>query len=314
MLEEPLPPPEQPAAEPAPAPVAPPPTRRRRHPVLRVLGLLVALVAAVLVATLTIDLGPALRKRAETAGSKYLERPMHIGGLKVELLTGTFEVDDLVIEGLQPTDRPFLKAKRILVNLPWWSILSRELVVEDVDMSDWEMVVEQFPNGRHNFPKIVHESKGPKGPKRFTTTVRSVIARRGQFTYEDHGTPWSTVARNLEVSVYKGLTRYQGTARFSNGPIKIQSVRAVPRRHADPLSHRRRSRAARAHRSHERRFIVGRRRVCRSRPLARDALQREVARGLSDREANLLQGHELHRRRLRRLHRDVPLLQGAVAS
>ena len=60
------------------------------------LGLLVALVAAVVVATLTIDLGPALRKRAETAGSKYLERPMHIGGLKVELLTGTFEVDDLV--------------------------------------------------------------------------------------------------------------------------------------------------------------------------------------------------------------------------
>jgi len=225
VLEEPLPPSEQPAAEPAPVPAIPPPVRRR-HPVLRVLGLLIALVAAILVATLTIDLGPALRKRAENAGSKYLERPMHIGGLKVELLTGTFVVDDLVIEGLQPTDRPFLKARRILVNFPWWSILSRELVIENVDMSDWEMVVEQFPNGKHNFPKIVHESKAPKGPKRFTTTVRSVIARRGEFTYEDHGTPWSTVARNLEVSVYRGLTRYQGTAQFSNGTIKIQSYEA----------------------------------------------------------------------------------------
>ena len=258
MLEESSPPPEQPAAEPAPAPVAPSGARRRTHPVLRVLGVLAAVIAAVLVATLTIDLGPALRARAETAGSKYLERPMHIGGLKVELLTGTFEVDDLVIEGLQPTDRPFLKARRILVNLPWWSIFSRELVVENVDMSDWEMLVEQFPNGRHNFPKIVHESKGPKGPKRFTTTVRSVIARRGQFTFEDHGTPWSTVARNLEVNVYKGLTRYQGTAQFSGGTIKIQSVRGVPRGHADALSYRWRSRAARADRSQERRRLVGR--------------------------------------------------------
>jgi len=226
VLDESSPPPEQPAAEPAPASVAPPPARRRPHPILRVLGVLAALVAALLVASLTIDLGPSLRTRAETAGSKYLERPMHIGGLRVELLSGTFEVDDLVIEGLAPTDRPFLKAKRILVNLPWWSIFSRELIIENVDMSDWEMLVEQFPNGRHNFPKIVHESKEPKGPKRFTTTVRSVIARRGQFTFEDHGTPWSTVARNLEVNVYKGLTRYQGTAQFSGGTIKIQSYQA----------------------------------------------------------------------------------------
>jgi hypothetical protein len=226
VLEEPLSSSEQPAAEPAPADVAPPtPRKRRKHPLLRALGILAAIVAAFFAATLTVDLGPTLRQRAETAGSAYLERPMHIGKLKVMLLTGTFEVEDLVIEGLQPSDRPFLKAKRIFVNMPWWSIFSRELVIEDVDMSDWEMLVEQFPSGKfsHNFPKIVHESKGPQGPKRFVTTVRSVIARRGQFTYEDHGTPWSTIARNLNVSVFRGLTHYEGTAQFSNGTIQIQA-------------------------------------------------------------------------------------------
>jgi hypothetical protein len=226
VLEEPLSSSEQPAAEPGPADVAPPaPRKRRKHPLLRALGILAAIVAAFFAATLTVDLGPTLRQRAETAGSAYLERPMHIGKLKVMLLTGTFEVEDLVIEGLQPSDRPFLKAKRIFVNMPWWSIFSRELVIEDVDMSDWEMLVEQFPSGKfsHNFPKIVHESKGPKGPKRFVTTVRSVIARRGQFTYEDHGTPWSTIARNLNVSVFRGLTHYEGTAQFSNGAIQIQA-------------------------------------------------------------------------------------------
>jgi hypothetical protein len=225
VLEEALRSPEPPEDKSAPVPPepAPPPGKRRRtHPLFRLLGVIAAVVAAVIAATLTIDLGPALRKRAESAGSKYLQRPIHIGGLKILLLTGTFQVDDLVIEGLQPTDRPFLKAKRVFVNMPWWSILNRDLVIQDVDMSDWEMVVEQFP-GKHSFPKLVPDSKGPKGPKRFTTTVRSVIARRGTFIYDDHTVPWSTVARNLNVSVFKGLTQYEGTAQFSNGTIKIQS-------------------------------------------------------------------------------------------
>ncbi len=216
-------PPEQPKAE-ATAPPAEPPRKRRKHPVLRALGILVAIVAALIVAFFTVDMGPSVRKRAETAGSNYLKRPMHIGKLSVRLSTGTFIVEDLVIEGLKPTDRPFLKAKRIAVNMPWWTIFNKELVIQDLDMSDWEMLVEQFRNG-HNFPKIVPESKGPKGPKRFVTTVRSVIARNGQFTYEDHTTPWSTVARNLNVSVWKGLDTYRGTAQFTNGSVAIQSYR-----------------------------------------------------------------------------------------
>src|SRR5438094_553264 len=200
---------------------------RRRWPrrVLRALGVLIAIVAALLVASLTIDLGPALRKRAEVAGSKYLERPMHIGKLSIVLRTGAFEVDDLVIEGLRPTDRPFLKAKRLFVNMPWWSVFSKELIIENVDMNDWEMLVEQFP-GRHNFPKIVHESKEPGGPKRFTTTVRSVIAPRGQFTFDDHTVPWSVVCRNLNVHVFRALDAYRGTAQFSNGTVKIQAYDA----------------------------------------------------------------------------------------
>src|SRR5207247_2149751 len=56
--------------------------------------------------------------------------------------------------------------------------------------------------------------------------VRSVIARRGQFRYDDHTLPWITIARNLNVSVFRGLTQYQGTAQFTNGTIEIQSYPA----------------------------------------------------------------------------------------
>src|SRR4030095_6816835 len=40
-------------------------------------------------------------------------------------------------------------------------------------------------------------------------------------TFLDHGTPWSVVARNLDVNVNK-YTGYRGQASFSGGTVKIQ--------------------------------------------------------------------------------------------
>src|SRR5215203_664086 len=203
-------------------------SRRRRVPrlVVRLGAVVLAVVTALIVTGLTVDLGPALRARAEREGSKYLLRPLHIGRISARLAPGVFVFDDLMIEGLSPSDRPFLTAKRITVRLPWWTIASRRLIVESVDMTDWNMLVETFPNGRpSNFPKITPDRKGPQRPSRFTTTVRAVHASRGQFIYEDHGTPWSTVGRNLDVTLYRSdvTNDYRGAASFSNGTIQIQA-------------------------------------------------------------------------------------------
>ena len=165
--------------EEAPAP-EPTPARRRwwRLFLLRGLALVVAVVAGLLVSFYTVDLGPSLRGLAERRGSTYIQRPMHIGRLSARLRPGVFQVEDLVIEGLRPTDRPFLTAKKITVSVPWWTIFSHKLEVEWVEMTDWDMVVEtfpsspEFPNGRHNFPRFFPERKEPKKPSRwpFTTT------------------------------------------------------------------------------------------------------------------------------------------------
>jgi translocation-and-assembly-module (TAM) inner membrane subunit TamB-like protein len=191
-------------------------------------GIVVTLACAVAVAfvtSITVDLGPALRARAEVAGSNYLKRPMHIGRLGVHLLRGTFAVDDLVIEGLTPQSRPFLTAKHIDVSMPWSTMFSQRIVFDAIEMSDWDMYVEQFPDGRHNFPKLTRNNNGPSA---WTTTLEYVRASRGQFTYEDHGTPWSTVARNLDVTVARPASQYRGQARFSNGTVTFQNY--VPMR------------------------------------------------------------------------------------
>ena len=52
------------------------------------LMLMAVILAAAIVGTLTIDLGPAARRTAESEGAKYMERPMRIGRLSIHLLSG----------------------------------------------------------------------------------------------------------------------------------------------------------------------------------------------------------------------------------
>ena len=204
-------------------------TRRAIKIALLVFAVIIATVA---VTTVTVDLGPAVRRRAEAEGSKYIERPMHIGRLSIHLWSGNYVVEDLRIDGLTPESRPFLTARRIDVSMPWSTLFNRRIVFESITMTDWNMLVEtfpssaQFPNGRHNFPRFTRG--GPRRPSRWTTTLQYVRAYRGEFTYQDHGTPWSTVARNLEVIVSRPANEYRGSARFSNGTVAIQSY--VPMR------------------------------------------------------------------------------------
>src|SRR6185436_3283276 len=86
-------------------------------------------------------------------------------------------------------------------------------------MVGWDMYVELTKDGRTNFPKI----PSPKsGPKRWTTTLQYVHASQGEFTYEDKGTPWQVITRNLDVTVAKPSADYRGQAKFSNGSVAFQ--------------------------------------------------------------------------------------------
>ena len=173
-------------------------------------------LAAAIVATLTVDLGPALRGLAEREGSKRVGRSMRIGRLGVRLLTGKFVLEDLVIEGLTPKHRPFISAKRIDVSLRWDAMVRREVLLDSIEMADWHMVLEQWAGGIHSFPKL--NMGGGTGPRRFVTTMPYVRTHRGTVTFEDHGSRWGAVARNLEIRVTK-TTGYGGEATFHGGTV-----------------------------------------------------------------------------------------------
>ncbi|HXD75722.1 MAG TPA: translocation/assembly module TamB domain-containing protein [Vicinamibacterales bacterium] len=189
----------------------------------RAVKLTIAILAAAIVASLTIDLGPSLRQLAERGGTAQLKRPIHIGRLSVHILRGAFVLDDVRIDGVRPGDRPFFTAKRLELGLDWSTIFRRrpEIIISSVEMTDWAMLVEKFPNGKNNFPKFVDNSKPDTGPRRFTTTLKYLRAWRGRFTYDDHEVPWSVDGPNLDINI-TNLPQYHGTATFRGGVIQIQ--------------------------------------------------------------------------------------------
>ena len=195
-------------------------TQKTRRVIRRVVVTCAVMLAVTCVATLSVDLGPALKARAEAAGSEYMGRPMHIGRLSVHLWLGRFVVEGLVIEGLEPDSRPFLIADHLTLSMPWSTLVDRRVVFDAIEMTGWRMFVETFADGSHSLPRFT--STTPRGPSAWTTTLQYVRAYRGEFAYTDHGTPWSGVARNLDVTVTRPTSEYRGQLRSSNGTVAIQ--------------------------------------------------------------------------------------------
>ena len=199
------------------------------HPAVRLIGRFVRgvvvacaiVLAVVVVTTLTVDLGPVGKTYAERYGSQYLERPLHIGHISFRLWTGRFLIEDLEIEGVTPESRPFLRAARIEVAVPWGTLLDRRVVLRSIEMTDWRMYLEVLPDGRHTLPRLTPRG-GSERRGEWTTTLQWVRAHRGEFTYEDHGTPWTVVTRNLDVEVGKPGPEYRGRASFSNGVVAVE--------------------------------------------------------------------------------------------
>ena len=153
---------------------------------------------------------------------------MHIGRLSAYLWPGDFLLEDVVIEGKHPGDRPFLQAKRLRVSISWLTLLrfnpEHRALFAEVRMTDWKMVIEAWPGQGTSFPKFL--PKNPrKGPKLFSTTVRYVYGLRGDLIYEDHGTPWKIHAPDLNFALVRAenLNSYVGTTTSSNGLVQIQN-------------------------------------------------------------------------------------------
>jgi autotransporter translocation and assembly factor TamB len=203
----------------------------RLEPLVRHVGRGVAIVVAVLVAvaigSLSMDLGPAARQLAERYASNELGRSVRIGTLRINLLMGTLfgqvEALDVRIAGRRESDRPFFTAGRVAAAIDWWPAVARRpnITVTAVDLTDWNMLVEKWDDGT-NFPRRRSREPRPReGKGAATATLRDFRGTRGVFAYEDHEAPWSVVAPNISVSI-SNYPDYHGTIGSTGGRVSIQ--------------------------------------------------------------------------------------------
>ena len=166
------------------------------------------ILAVAIVGSLTVDLGPHVRELGERAGSKQIERPLHIGRLSIHLLTGRVVVEDLTIDGLHAGDRPFFTARHLTLSLDWSTAFRThpEFTITAVEMTDWNMLVEKWDD-EHNFPKFTRDQpEDDAGPPRFTSTLRVSSMRGGA------SSPTTTTRRRGTSSV-PTWTSTSGTCR-----------------------------------------------------------------------------------------------------
>jgi hypothetical protein len=179
-------------------------------------------IAAVLASIVTVDLGPALRRRAEQEGSNWIARPLHIGRLGLNLGRGVLVVEDLRVEGLTPAHDPWLTIGRVELTLTWRTLLERRVFIDHVEMRDWTLIVESYPRGVNNWPRLNGPPRPPRtGPPLVTTTLQYLKASRGRLLVRDFGSSWGMDAPNLDVEMMKG-DEYRGTMRWTDGTMLIQ--------------------------------------------------------------------------------------------
>ncbi|MDP6581557.1 MAG: hypothetical protein QF681_12955, partial [Vicinamibacterales bacterium] len=199
-------------------------------------GTAAVVVAVAIVAVVTIDLGPSLRASAEQAASNQLDREVTIGSISARLMPGEFIVEDLVIGGLKPGDRPFLTAERIFVSTRWLPLLNGEFLVDSAEMINWRMLAESFPDGTQSFPAFVqrredgeqsveaeapaNESSESDEGRRFVATLEYMRAHQGEFVLDDHGANFGVICANLDLTITK-IVDYRGHASCSGGSILI---------------------------------------------------------------------------------------------
>ena len=179
-------------------------------------------------------------------------------------------------------------------------------------MTDWHMVVETFPNGRHNFPKVMPERKRPAGPEPLHHD--GPLGPCGTRPVHLPGSRHAVEHRRPQPR--RDAVQERRQQRLSRQRVVLErhhqhpELRALQRVHAFALQARQRQGDLRSHRPDQRGCGLGHRWRGRSGALAGADLPHQVAHRLPDAEEHLLPPRSLQRLRSGGLPGNVPSLQG----
>jgi AsmA protein len=185
--------------------------------VLKIVGILIAVILVVLIALPFIIDVNMFRPQIESGLSSALGRQVKVGNLKLSLLGGSVGADDLSIAD-DPgfSHEPFIRAKALNVGVELMPlILSKTLQVTGLTIDQPQVVLLHSPNGRWNFSSLGAQSASPENktpsPKTATKTsggdpdisVAALNIKDGSVSMAETGSPAKAhVYKNVNITVH----------------------------------------------------------------------------------------------------------------
>src|SRR5271168_2228879 len=135
-------------------------------------GIIVAVLIVVVISLPFLINVDQFRPTLQSDLSAALGREVILGNLHLKILTGGVTADDLSVAEDPAFGKPaFLRAKSLHIGVKLWPFLvSRQLIVTDLDISQPEIALVQSPSGDWNFSTLGAKSKtaavasGPRAP------------------------------------------------------------------------------------------------------------------------------------------------------
>lgn len=153
-----------------------------------VAAILVALLLSLIVLVKVLITPERVRKTVLPIAEKSLNRQIQLGDIKVSIFSGIVLNDLTVMEKTGPD--PFIHAKKIKLDYQFWPLLSKRVVIDEVELQSPQIKVVRLPDGTFNYSDMIKKKEpaqepAPEEKKEIDLLVSQVAITGGQLTFED---------------------------------------------------------------------------------------------------------------------------------
>lgn len=152
-----------------------------------VAAILVALLLSLVVLVKVLITPERVRKTVLPIAEKSLNRQISLGDIKVSIFSGIVLNDLTVREKTGP--EPFIRAQKIKLDYQFWPLLSKRVIIDEIQLQSPQIKIVRFPDGTFNYSDMIKKKEPAQAPpeekKEIDLLVSQVAITGGQMTFED---------------------------------------------------------------------------------------------------------------------------------
>lgn len=152
-----------------------------------VAGIIILLLLSLVLLVKILITPERVRKTVLPIAEKKLDRQIQLRDIDVSIFSGIV-LNDLTVMEKSGTE-PFVRAGNIKLNYQFWPLLSKRVVIDEIELVSPQIRVVRFPDGTFNYSDLVKKKEpaqpAPEERKEINLLVSQVSVTDGKLTFED---------------------------------------------------------------------------------------------------------------------------------